>query len=57
MENFLVNNLINDKELDTNKYFIFDNNSRVIEINSGILSKNRIKRNIKKIKNINLDEQ
>ena len=42
------NKLIDNKELDINKYFLFDNNSRVIEIGGIVLSKNRIKRNILK---------
>lgn len=50
-------NLLKDKELDINKYFLFDDNSRVIDINGIFLSKNRIKRNILKLESINLSEQ
>ena len=44
------------KEIDLNKYFSFDNNKRVVEINGVILSQNRIKRNILKLENSNLSD-
>jgi len=50
------NSIITNKKIDLNKYFSFNDNTRVIELNGIILSKNRIKRNILKLEDTNLSE-
>lgn len=49
--------IINEQELNLDKYFSFDDNNRVLDINGLFLSKNRIKRNALKLEKIDLPEQ